>query len=133
MPGFKSKLVQDNCQKGRVVCVTERKQSTFWQRFVSTWGDFPIFYVSVHCSHTLIFKVSSKSVRVWGSYNRDPQSDFNIGSYQSANFINGRQPRTICLPKQYRKSLVICLHRRKHQNIRQNEQQLVNSAIQRKQ
>jgi len=61
-----SKSVHDKCPKGRVVLATEKK----------CFGGIPVaislkfLYASVHCGPTLIFQVWSKSVQVWGSYNR---------------------------------------------------------------
>jgi len=63
----------DKFLKGRIVLVTEKKQNTrigavWW----NPWGDFlkKIFCASAHCGPTLLIHVSSKSVQVWGSYNR---------------------------------------------------------------
>ena len=50
-----------------------KKHDTFWWCLVEPLGQFPPhFYVSAHCGPTLIFQVLSKSVQIWGSYNRKP-------------------------------------------------------------
>jgi len=64
----------DKFLKGRIVLVTEKTNKTHvLAPFDGTPGVISskkIFCASAHCGPTLLIHVSSKSVQVWGSYNR---------------------------------------------------------------
>jgi len=69
----RSKSVMINFWKAALYWWQKKKQNTrigavWW----NPWGDFlkKIFCASAHCGPTLLIHVSSKSVQVWGSYNR---------------------------------------------------------------
>ena len=66
----RSKLVQEKWWKVRTVLVI-KDETRFGILRCNTWGDFPrIVCASANHDPSLIFQVSSRSVQIWGRYNR---------------------------------------------------------------
>ena len=65
-----SKLVQDKCPKGRIVLVTEKKQSTFWRHLTETLGWFRPKTIMQVQTMSHIYILGFIQIRSgWGSYN----------------------------------------------------------------